>query len=1056
MAGTPAPENFEGERKTVTALFADIKGSTELMADLDPEDARAIVDPALKLMIDAVHRYDGYVVQSTGDGIFALFGAPLAHEDHPQRALYSALRMQDELRRFSTRLVAEGGTPIQCRVGANTGEVVVRTISTGEGQTEYTPIGHTTNTAARMQAAAPVGSIAVSDATRRWCEGYFVFKSLGPTRLRGIQDLVEVHEVTGSGPLRTRLQRAAGRGLTRFVGRDREMEALRHAAEMAREGHGQIVAVMAEPGMGKSRLFYEFKVTNSSGWMVLEANSVSHGKASAYLPMVELLQSYFRFAPDDDLRTRREKVTGRVVALDRTLEDALPYIFGLLAIGEADNPLAQIDDRIKKRRTFDAIKRIILRETLNRPLIVIFEDLHWIDEQTKEFLDLLTDSIGTAKMLLLVNYRPEHAHRWTGKTYYTQLRLDPLGQDGIGKMLTALLGPGDELEPLKRLIASRTDGNPFFMEEMVLSLFDQGVLLRDGLVRLAQRPDTVKVPETVQAVIASRIDRLPAGEKELLQVLSVTGKEFPLQLARAVWEQMHREGQLDIEQMLDHLQLAEFIYERPAVGEPEFTFKHALTQEVAYNSLLIERRKSLHEQVGVSIEICFSRSLTDHYDELARHFGRSGNAQKAFEYLVHAGQKARHRFAYAEAREQLGSALELLGALPATLDRDRAESLLRLDHVICAIFHDLGRLMNIETVQSLERAHSLCHEHGEDTHHCDVLSALAYIYANRGEVEKGQRACEELLALASKLNDADMIGRAYCWSGYMSLWRGDFGAAMQAFDRAYQLRGIFRSRQEVSYGGWQPLSRSLGSLTLLFMGYPEKALARMDEALALVRHDKDRAPASPMLAWSAFFNSLTGNAESAYRAAEEGMTLAREENLSVLLSLHQFFHARALAQLGKVEQGMDEMLRLEEVIARFAATPLGSLLYPVIAENYLAASRCDEGLHAIARGLEMLHTYQVRFAEAELRRLNGELLLLAGRDSGDAERCFLEAIAVARRQEAKWWELRATVSLARLLRDTNRRDEAQTMLAEIYNWFTEGFGTADLKDTKTLLDELSA
>ena len=260
-------ENLAGERKTVTALFADIKGSTELMEDLDPEQARAIIDPTLKLMIEAVRRYDGYVVQSTGDGIFALFGAPVAHEDHPQRALYAALRLQEELKRYSAKVLAEGGTPIQGRVGINTGEVVVRSLQTGAGQVEYTPIGHTTNLASRMQTAAPVGSIAVSENTRRLCEGYFILKPLAATRVKGVSEPVNVYEVTGLGPLRTRLQRAAGRGLTKFVGREREMDALKHAAELARQGHGQIVAAMAEPGVGKSRLYFEFKATSqSAGW----------------------------------------------------------------------------------------------------------------------------------------------------------------------------------------------------------------------------------------------------------------------------------------------------------------------------------------------------------------------------------------------------------------------------------------------------------------------------------------------------------------------------------------------------------------------------------------------------------------------------------------------------------------------------------------------------------------------------------------------------------------------------------------------------------------------
>jgi len=368
------------------------------MENLDPEEAQTIVDLALKLMVDAVRRYGGYIPQSTGDGIFALFGAPIAHEDHPRRALHAALRMQEDLRRYSAKLVAEGGMPIQCRVGVNTGEVVVRTISTGDGQREYAPIGHTTNLASRMQAVAPVASIAVADQVRKLCEGYFVFKSLGPTKVKGVSEPVSVYEVTGLGLLRTRLQRSASRGYTKFVGRQREMDAINHSAQLAKQGHGQIVAAVADPGIGKSRLFDEFKAKNESGWMVLEALSFSHSKASAYLPVLELLQSYFGIEPEDDSRKRREKVNGKVLTLDRTLEDALPHLLGLLGLNEGDDPLAGMDAQVRRQRMLEALKRLLLRESLNQPLIVIFEDLHWIDQETQAFLNLLADSIGTAKV----------------------------------------------------------------------------------------------------------------------------------------------------------------------------------------------------------------------------------------------------------------------------------------------------------------------------------------------------------------------------------------------------------------------------------------------------------------------------------------------------------------------------------------------------------------------------------------------------------------------------------------------------------------------------------
>jgi class 3 adenylate cyclase len=668
--GAPDSAIGEGERKTVTALFADIKGSMELMEDLDPEEARAIVDPALKLMIDAVHRYDGYIVQSTGDGIFALFGAPVAHEDHPQRALYAALRMQEDIRRYAAKLRAAGNLPVEARVGVNTGEVVVRSIATSEGHAEYTPVGHSTGLAARMQALAPTGSVAATEQVRKLCEGYFVFKDLGPASVKGVAGRVNVFEVVGLGPLRTRLQVSAQRGLTKFVGRQAELEQMKHALELARQSHGQIVAAMGEPGVGKSRLFFEFKAIAQSGCRVLEAYSVSHGKASAYLPVIDLLRSYFEIVPDDDERKRREKVNGKIITLDRSLEDTLPYLFGLLGIVEGDDPLAQLDPQLRRRRTLESIKRILARESLNQPLIVIFEDLHWIDSETQALLNLLADGLATARILLLVNYRPEYHHQWGNKTFYSQLRLDPLGKESAQEMLTVLLGGDNEgILPLMKLIIERTEGNPFFMEEMVQALFEQSVLVRNGSVKLAKPLKDIRVPLTVQGILTSRIDQLAAAEKELLQTLAVLGKEFPLGLIKRVTGKSDDE----LEPMLSELRLAEFIYEQPAFPDIEYTFKHALSQEVAYNSVLVERRRMLHERAGQAIEMLFAARLEDHVTELAHHFERSGNASKAVEYLGRAGARAAEQVAHSEAMGYFTRALELLPQLPQGTARDTQE-----------------------------------------------------------------------------------------------------------------------------------------------------------------------------------------------------------------------------------------------------------------------------------------------------------------------------------------------------------------------------------------------
>ncbi len=442
--------------------------------------------------------------------------------------------MHEETRRYGDRMRTQGQTPIQVRIGANTGEVVVRSIQTGERHTEYTPIGHSISLASRLQSLATPGSTVISGYTRGFVEGYFQLKGLGPTRIKGVSEPIEVFEVTGLGPLRTRLQRAVGRGLTKFVGREREMDALRHAAEQANAGHGQIVAAMAEPGVGKSRLFYEFKATSQSGWMVLETFSVSHGKASAYLPVIDLLRNYFKIANEDDERTRREKVNGKVLTLDRSLEDSIPYLFSLLGIVEGEDPTAAMDGQLRKRRTLEAIKRLLLRESLNQPLMVVFEDLHWIDGETQAFLNLLAESIATANILLLVNYRPEYSHQWNSKTYYTQLRLDPLGKESAEAMLSALLGSGKDLVPLKRLIIEQTEGNPFFTEEIAQNMFEERALVRNGEVKLARPLNAIQIPPMVQAILTARIDRLPPDEKDLLTV------------RRHGWLETHRRIKLEV------------------------------------------------------------------------------------------------------------------------------------------------------------------------------------------------------------------------------------------------------------------------------------------------------------------------------------------------------------------------------------------------------------------------------------------------------------------------------------------------------------------------------
>jgi class 3 adenylate cyclase len=465
---------LEGERKQVTVLFADLKGSMELLADRDPEEARKLLDPVLERMMEAVHRYEGTVNQVMGDGIMALFGAPLAHEDHAVRACYAALRMQDAVRRYSEELRRAQGIEVQIRVGLNSGDVVVRSIGS-DLRMDYTAVGQTTHLAARMEQLAAPGSIRLTAETLDLAEGFVQVTPLGPVPIKGLGEPVEVFELVGAGAARTRLEAAARRGLSRFVGRDAELEQLRGALDRARQGHGQVVAVVGEPGVGKSRLVWELTHSHRvNGWLILEAASVSYGKATAYLPVIELLRGYFAIERGDDPRKVREKVTGKVLTLAPALGPAVPALLALLDVAVEEPAWHGLDPLQRRQQTLDAVKRLLLRESEVQPLVVVFEDLHWIDGETQTLLDSLVDSLPAARLLLLVNYRPEYRHAWGGKTYYRQLRIDPLPPERADELLEALLGPDAALNPFKRLLVERTEANPLFLEESVRALAERG------------------------------------------------------------------------------------------------------------------------------------------------------------------------------------------------------------------------------------------------------------------------------------------------------------------------------------------------------------------------------------------------------------------------------------------------------------------------------------------------------------------------------------------------------------------------------------------------------
>jgi class 3 adenylate cyclase/predicted ATPase len=1058
----------DGERKTITALFADLKGSTALIEGLDPEDARAVIDPALQLMMDAVHRYEGYVAQALGDGIFALFGAPIAHEDHAQRALFAALRMQDEMRRYGDALRMKGSPPLEMRVGVNTGEVVVRSIRKDDLHTDYVPVGHSTNLAARMEQLANAGSILVSAYTHRLTDGYFAFKDLGLTQLKGVEAPLQVYEVLGAGPLRTKLQVAARRGLTRFVGRQSELDQLQRALAQAKAGHGQIISVMGEPGLGKSRLFYEFKLLSQSGCLVLDAYSVSHGKASPYLPVIELLKSYFDITREDDERKRREKITGKVLTLDRSLEDALPYLFPLLGIDDPTASLQQMDPQIRRRRTFAALKRVFLRESLNQPLILLFEDLHWIDSETQGVLDTLSDGVASAKVLLLVNYRPEYRPEWGQKTYYTQLRLVPLGRTEAEEFLDELLGTtvgaqqAAPLQVLKRLILEKTEGTPFFMEEIVQELVERGVLVHDGVgarLRLgspagqASLPPDLHIPTTVQGVLAARIDRLAPEEKALLQQLAVIGREFPVSLLRQVITQPEEE----LYRLLASLQHKEFLYEQPAFPEVEYLFKHALTQEVAYGTVLQERRKALHERTAQAIEALYHERLEDHYSDLAHHYSRSGNTPKAVEYLQLAGQQAAQRSANTEAIRHLSSALELLRTLPDTLERAQQELTLQIALGAPLIATQGYGVTEVE--HAYTRARELCQQVGETPQLFSALLGLSVFHMVRAEYRTARELGEQGLRLAQRVQDPAFITGAYSMLGMILC---NLGELTLAHAHAEQGMALYDPRQPRSYLDHGVGCLSVAAWTLWLLGYPDQALKRSEEMLSLAQALSHPSSLGLALFFAAELRQFRREAQVAQVQAEAAIAFSTAQGLPTWLANGTVLRGGALAAQGEGEAGITQ-LRQGLAAHRATGEEVGRPYFlALLAEAYGRERQTEEGLTVLAEALVAVNKTEEHWCEAELYRLKGELTLQSkvqeskSQVEAEAEEGFLKAIEIAQRQQAKSLELRAVMSLSRLWQQQGKKTEARQVLDEIYGWFTEGFDTKDLQEAKALLDVLAA
>jgi class 3 adenylate cyclase/tetratricopeptide (TPR) repeat protein len=1030
---------IEGERKQVTVLFADVADSSQLAQQVDPEVMHQVMDQVLRLMAEAVHRYEGTVNQYLGDGLMALFGAPVALEDHALRAVQAGLALQETIRGYNPQLQRDHGVQLRLRLGLNTGAVVVGRIG-DDLRMDYTAAGNTTHLAARLQALAEPGTMLITEATHRLVEGYIRTEALGPVEVRGQHEPVTVYSVMARRR-RTRLEVSAERGLTRIVGRQRELAVLHDCLARAKAGRGQVVGIVGEAGVGKSRLLHEFQTSLDASRVVwLVGHCVGYGQGTPYLPILEILRTNFQIEDGDNPLQMKEKLREGVHWLDPALEGILPSLRALLTASGEEETLKRLSPKEKRQKTFEAIRALTVTASQRRPHVVVLEDLHWIDHSSEEYLAFLIESLAGLPLVLLTTHRPGYAVRWADKAYYTQIALDGLTEQEAEAMAATLLGTHDLPADLLQVIQEKAGGNPLFIEEVTHSLLERGILVlrHDSLYWAGDA--VVEFPVTVQDIMRARIDRLEEPVKRMVQMAAVIGREFGLRLLTQLSDVAAK-----VELYLDMLKHQEFIHEKRVFPELEYIFKHAVIQEVAYQSLLTPRRQQLHGAIGRAIEELDADRVEEHAAILAYHYARSEQREKAVAHSLRAGDRATRLYAHAEATTHYMQALLLARALPASPEAQRAQidAILKLA-AVGATRQDMER-----DRKNLEQARALAAALGDDARLAQVLYWLGRLAYVRGEYPAALTCVEQSLAIADQLDDDALSAPPVNLMGRVYFLFSDYLKASRLLARSVeQMRRLGNTSEEATAAGF-------AGFAFGFMGEFESAFVHANHGLHLAREIQNPFAEAAAYFYRGLIHEQRGAWPESIKDCEEARRIGERVGDLFRIYVVKCTEGRVYTLSGDPARGR---ALLEEAAA--LAEQLGTNFWLAWRTSYLAACLLALGeLEAVPplcyEAIRVADVTGDQYPKTLAQRTLAEAWFALGSAAPEsADELMLEAIRLQQSIGAKPELSRSYVTYARTLQARGERDKARMYLIQAIDMFRQMAMTWDLVHAEQTLHSI--